>query len=80
MRAVKSARKTEAADVAVQAHLLLNAFALMAGRAATLRVHWERLPADTREEWLAEMQAAANDASRLFHELTLGHSALDSRS
>ena len=61
-------------DVAVQAHLLLNAFALMAGRASTLRVHWDRLPADTRAEWLTEMELAATRASGLFRELVLGHS------
>ena len=61
----------EPGDAAVQAHLLLNAFAVMAGRAATLRVHWERLPAETRTEWLAEMERSATAATALFRDLTL---------
>ena len=60
-------------DTAVTAHVLLNALALAAGRAATLRRHWERVPPELRDEWLAQAQDAAVQASALVSQLARGH-------
>ena len=60
-------------DAAVAAHIILNELALTAGRAATLRERWERVPAEVRHRWLTEMAETATRTSAVFHALAQGH-------
>lgn len=59
-------------DAAVLAHVLLNSFSVAAGRAATLRNHWESLPHDVRSAWLSDIERNAVQATVLLRHLAFG--------
>lgn len=60
-------------DGAVVAHVLLNRLALVAGRAATLRARWDKVPPEVRDEWLTSIAQTAEQTSAVFQLLVQGH-------
>lgn len=62
---------------AVQAHVLLNSLAVMAGRAATMRLNWDDLPPETRTGWLADAERMAVDAAELLRLMVQGHAVVE---
>ena len=63
---MRSVGDTNDAD-SVLAHVLLNTFSIIAGRASTMRVAWEDLDPAKREYWLADMERLAVELRPLLH-------------
>jgi hypothetical protein len=61
---MRSVGDTYDAD-SVVAHVLLNTFSIIAGRASTMRLAWEDLEPAKREHWLEDMERLAVEAAQL---------------
>lgn len=58
--------------MAVVAHGLLNAMAIIAGNSMTVRRHWDRLDADKRDAMLATIERQAEFVTGLLQDLVRG--------